>query len=138
MSHLEIRNFTRGTAPVFPFAKALEAVLPGWELSLVFAGETRAKALNQTLRNKEYIPNVLSYESGKKSGEIIICLNVAKKQAPEYGLSYPAMVGFLFIHGLLHLKGKRHGATMDKQEREVLARFINVTSPRGQTNRNRH
>ena len=138
MSHLEIRNFTRSKAPVFPFAKALEKALPGWELSLVFAGETRARALNINLRAKDYVPNVLSYVVGKKSGEIIICPNVAKKQAPAYGLSYPNMVGFLFIHGLLHLKGLRHGATMDKHERELLSHFIRVTPSDGQTHRNRH
>lgn len=122
MSHLEIRNFTRSKPPVFPFAKALELILPGWEISLVFAGEQRAQTLNIQLRNKDYVPNVLSYVSGKKSGEIIICPSIAKKQAPSYDLSYAAMVGFLFIHGCFHLKGLRHGATMDKREREVLKR----------------
>lgn len=138
MSHLEIRNFTRSTAPAFPFQKALEHILPGWELSLVFAGEKRAKQLNQQLRSKDYTPNVLSYVVGKKSGEIIICPPVARKQAPSYDLSYRNMVGYLFIHGLLHLKGERHGATMDKQEREALSRFISVTSRDVTTHRNRH
>jgi rRNA maturation RNase YbeY len=138
MSTLDIRNFTRSTTPAFPFAKALEKVLPGWELSLVFAGETRAQALNIELRNKDYVPNVLSYVSGKNSGEIIICPSVARKQAPSYGLSYTAMVGFLFIHGLLHLKGMQHGATMDKQERELLSQFIRITAFDGTTNRDRH
>jgi probable rRNA maturation factor len=128
MSKLDIRNFTRSKSPVFPFARALELVLPGWEISLVFAGEQRAQSLNMQLRDKDYVPNVLSYVSGKKSGEIIICPNVAKRQAPSYGLSYSAMVGFLFIHGCLHLKGLRHGATMDKQEREILSRFTKLTS----------
>ena len=138
MSNLDIRNFTRSKPPVFPFAKAAEAVLPGWEISLVFAGETRAQSLNIQLRDKDYVPNVLSYVSGKKSGEIIICPTVAKKQASSYGLSYPHMVGFLFIHGLLHLKGMPHGATMERRERETLSQFIGVTNSRGTTNRDRH
>ena len=137
-STLDTRNFTRSTAPVFPFAKALEEVLPGWELSLVFAGERRARNLNITLRDKDYIPNVLSFEVGKKSGEIIICPSIAKKQAPLYNLTYTQMVGFLFIHGLLHLKGVSHGATMDKKEREILSRFISVPKKNVPTNRNRH
>lgn len=138
MSTLDIRNFTRSKAPAFPFAKALERVLPGWELSLVFAGETRAQALNIELRGKDYVPNVLSYATGKKSGEIIICPAVARRQAPSYGLSHVAMVGFLFIHGMLHLKGMRHGATMDKKERETLSQFIGVIKSRGTTNSDRH
>lgn len=138
MSNLDIRNFTRSKPPVFPFAKAAAAVLPDWEISLVFAGETRAQSLNIQLRDKDYVPNILSYVSGKKSGEIIICPAVAKKQAASYGLSYPHMVGFLFIHGLLHLKGMPHGATMERRERETLSQFIGVTNSRGTTNRDRH
>ena len=137
-STLDIRNFTRGKAPIFPFAEALEKILLGWEISLVFAGETRARSLNKKLRNKEYIPNVLSFEVGKKSGEIILCPSVARKQAPLYDLTYTHMVGFLFIHGLLHLKGVQHGATMDRQEREILSQIINVQKKNDEAHRNRH
>ncbi len=137
-STLDTRNFTRSAAPVFPFAKAVEMVLPGWSISLVFSGETRAQNLNKQLRNKSYVPNVLSYEVGKKSGEIIICPSVAKKQAPEYDLSYTNMLGFLFIHGLLHLKGLPHSATMDKKEREILSRLINVHKKNVPQNRHRN
>ncbi|CAN5705131.1 hypothetical protein BH11PAT2_BH11PAT2_05930 [soil metagenome] len=119
----------------------VQEVLPGWDISLVFAGEIRAKALNIALRQKNYIPNVLSYETGKKSGEIIICPSIAKKQAPEHELPYKEFLALLFIHGLLHLKGQRHGATMEKHERQLAARFTNkVLSklPNGTTHRNRH
>ena len=122
-SILEIRNFTRSSAPVFPFSKALENILPGWDLSLVFAGEKRARQLNTLLRKKTYIPNVLSYEVGKKSGEIIICPSVARKQAPRYGFEYTHMTGFLFIHGLLHLKGYEHGSRMERAEQKFRKKF---------------
>ena len=138
MSNLDIRNFTRRSVPVFAYQKALDAVLPGWDISLVFAGETRAQSLNQTLRNKDYVPNVLSYESGKKSGEIVICLSIAERQAPSYGLSYKNMTGYLFIHALLHLKGLPHGATMDKQEHALLKRLTNVVPLNGPKDSNRH
>jgi rRNA maturation RNase YbeY len=120
---VDTRNFTRRSAPGFPYAKIAQAIAPGWDISLVFAGTARAKQLNQSLRKKSYVPNVLSYESGKKSGEIIICLDVAKKQALSYDLSYKDFVAFLFIHGLLHLLGKAHGTTMERHERTFLRRF---------------
>ena len=141
MTTLDIRNFTRSRHPAFPYEEALKAVLPGWEMSLVFAGETRAKHMNIALRAKDYVPNVLSYESGTKSGEIVICPRVAKRQAPSYGLSYTEFVGLLFIHGCLHLKGMQHGATMDRQERLLLKRFTRTNPPRSlnvPTHRNRH
>lgn len=141
MSTLDIRNFTRSPLPRFPFEEALAHILPGWDLSLAFAGETRAQQMNVRLRGKEYVPNVLSYESGTKSGEIVICLRVAKKQAPEYEMTYQEFVGFLFIHGCLHLKGMKHGDTMDRTERLLLKRFTRSIPKRSSnvpTNRNRH
>lgn len=141
MSTLDIRNFTKSPVPRFPFKDALASILPGWDMSLAFAGETRAQRMNVQLRGKDYVPNVLSYEAGEKSGEIVICLAVAKKQAPEYEMSYAQFVGFLFIHGCLHLKGEQHGATMDRKERLMLKRLTSqsrTSSSNVPTNRNRH
>ncbi|HRH55475.1 MAG TPA: rRNA maturation RNase YbeY [Candidatus Paceibacterota bacterium] len=129
MTLLDTRNFTRSKPPSFPYEEALHLILPGWEMSLVFAGETRARQMNVALRNKDYVPNVLSYESGNKSGEIVICPSIAKKQAPEYDMSYTQFIGLLFIHGCLHLKGMQHGATMEAQERLLLKRLTHK-SPR--------
>lgn len=139
MATVDIRNFTRGPVPRFAYGKALALALPGWEISLVFAGEKRAKHLNEVLRKKNYVPNVLSYESGNRSGEIIICPSIARKEAPEHGMTYTAFVGFLFIHGLLHLAGRRHGPTMEHQERAILARLIDIPSTAHEaTHRHRH
>jgi probable rRNA maturation factor len=124
---VDVKNYTRREAPGLPYKKIAQAVLPSWYISLVFVGETRAKNLNMQLRNKSYTPNVLSYESGNHSGEIIICLEVAKKQAHSYGLSYEHFTAFLFIHGLLHLKGLPHGTTMERYERTLLKRFTGAT-----------
>ncbi len=139
MATLDIRNLTRRKAPVFAFKKTLAAVLPGWDISLVFVLPEKAQELNRTLRKKTYEPNVLSYATGTKSGEVIICLAVAQKQAPDYAMPYATFVGYLFIHALLHLKGMRHGSTMEKVERQAIARtapiYLNEKTDR---NRNRH
>lgn len=121
---IDIRNFTRAKTPTLPFAKAAEAVLPGWEISLVLAGETRAQNLNAALRNKNYVPNVLSYEVGTKSGEVILCPNVSAREAHAYGHTEREHLLFLFIHGLLHLKGLPHGGTMERKERELTSRLL--------------
>ncbi len=138
MSTLDTRNFTRSRAPSFPYAKAAASALPGWDISLVFAGEKRAKHLNEVLRGKDYIPNVLSYQSGKKSGEIIVCLPEARRQAQSYEMSYRNFVGYLFIHALIHLAGRRHGPTMEREERALLARLADLSHPHGPTHRHRH
>lgn len=139
MASVDVRNFTRRPAPRFPYAAIADAALPGWDISLAFVGARRAKSLNETLRGKSYVPNVLSYESGENSGEIIICPAVAKRQAESYKLSATSYQLYLFIHGLMHLKGYPHGPTMDKMERAFMARFAPDSSlPNETTHRHRH
>jgi probable rRNA maturation factor len=105
------------------FSKVAKHVLPGWEVSLVFVGEKRALSLNKKLRQKSYVPNVLSYALGEKSGEIIICPREADRQAAAYQMSKQGFILYLFIHGALHIKGWAHSAKMDKCERDLLAKF---------------
>ena len=89
----------------------------------MFVGEKRALSLNKKLRGKKYIPNVLSYALGKKSGEIIICQREADRQAAAYGMDKKTFVLYLFIHGALHIKGWAHGAKMSACEKVLLAKF---------------
>ncbi len=41
-------------------------------------------------------------------GDVVICLNVAKKQAEEYGHSLERETVYLFVHSILHLLGFDH------------------------------
>lgn len=94
-----------------------------YNLSLQFVGPTRAAKLNQTYRQKTYTPNVLSFPLTDDTGEIFICPQVAVKEAAKYDLSTSGYVAYLFIHGLLHLKGLDHGDEMDKQEKRYLRKY---------------
>jgi rRNA maturation RNase YbeY len=127
MAGVDISNLTRRSLPRFSFSTIAAKVLPGWEVSLVFVGPTKARELNQQLRKKSYTPNVLSYALGDKHGEIFICLHEAAKQAPSHEMSERDFVLFLFIHGLLHLKGMAHGSTMEKCEQRLVAQFHGTT-----------
>jgi len=94
-----------------------------YELSLAFVGKARAASLNRQYRQKTYSPNVLSFPLTNTSGEIVICPLVAKSEAAQFNLSVDGYVAFLFIHGLLHLKGYDHGDTMEKLESKYLKAF---------------
>ena len=103
--------------PRHKYADMAEKILgKRYELSLVFVGKTRAATLNQQYRGKSYSPNVLSFPLDNKTGEIFICPQIAASEAARFDLSPQGYVGYLFIHGCLHLKGLDHGDTMDKQE----------------------
>lgn len=123
MAGVEISNLTRRSTPRFAYSSVAAAVIPGWEVSLVFVGPKQAQELNVRLRNKTYTPNVLSYALGEKTGEIFICLHEAAKQAPLHEMNEREFVLYLFIHGLLHLKGRAHGGTMERCEQKLLTKF---------------
>lgn len=61
--------------------------------------------------------NILKSEGDVVLGDIYICLDVAKRQAEEYGHSLNRELRFLFIHGLLHLLGYDH---MTKEDEEIM------------------
>ncbi|KKR32177.1 MAG: putative rRNA maturation factor [Parcubacteria group bacterium GW2011_GWF2_39_8b] len=111
-----ITNKTKSTLSRVPFAKIKNVVLgKNYSLSLVFIGEKKSRELNCKYRGKNKPTNILSFPLNKKSGEIFITPSLAKKE----GLS----VGFLLIHGLLHLKGIEHGSTMERAEIKLQKKF---------------
>ncbi len=50
-------------------------------------------------------------------GDIVISVPRAEAQAEEYGHSFERELGFLFVHGFLHLLGYDHG---DEQEEKIM------------------
>lgn len=121
---VSVSHTTKNKPPRLPYEEITSKVAgTGYEASVVFVGEKRAQALNIAYRKKDYIPNVLSFPLSDTSGEIYICPNVAKKEAKNFNLTYKGYVTFLLIHGLLHLKGYDHGATMEKLERKYMRAF---------------
>ena len=71
------------------------------------------KKLTKAQLHKTPTSNVLSFPLSKTSGEILICKSAAKPYTPE----------FLFIHGLLHLKGYKHGGIMEHEEAKLVKKF---------------
>lgn len=110
--------------PSLPYERMKDDVLgTSYSLSLVFIGSDRARTLNRTHRKKTYVPNVLSFPLDAHHGEVYITPSVAAREAKSRGMSARGYVGFLFIHGLLHLNGMAHGDTMEKAEQALCARY---------------
>lgn len=120
---LTIHCLTR-TFPTLPYEEMLYAILgKSYNLSLVFVGAVRAQKLNHTYRNASYIPNILSFPLSPTDGEIFITPRVAYRESKKFDMSPDGYIGYLFIHGLLHLKGYTHSDTMDRMEKKYVALF---------------
>ena len=121
---VSIRNTLRSGGVSLPFEAIAQTILPkGYELSLVLCADTLAQRMNKTYRNKNYFPNVLSFEYDKQSGEIFLNVRKATREATSMGISVQKRTALLFVHGCFHLKGCRHGGTMERLEQNVLRRF---------------
>ncbi|MDD5152663.1 MAG: rRNA maturation RNase YbeY [Candidatus Pacebacteria bacterium] len=121
---ISITNTTKGKLPRLPFAKIAEAVLgKEYDCSLVIVSPRKSRSLNNFYREKDKPTNILSFPLDKNQGEIFLDLETCKKDAPNFDRSYSNFIGFLFIHGLFHLKGLDHGAKMEKQEQKIRRLF---------------
>jgi len=130
IENFSITNKTKGKLPSLPFHTMKEKILgKNYNLSVVFVGVKKSQELNKKYRNREEPANILTFPLEKLSGEIVINPNKAKKDASHFDMNYHEFLIYLFIHGLLHLKGRRHGSRMDNEEQTLLNVFNHVTIP---------
>jgi len=119
-----IKKTIRGPAPRIPFERIAQKVLGNhYELSLVICGDRLAQRMNKAYRKKNYSPNVLSFPLSAREGEIFLNIPAVKRESKRYGNPLRERTALLFVHGCLHLKGLRHGRTMETTEKRVLREF---------------
>ena len=97
-----------------------------------------AQALNTDYRNKDYVPNVLTFEYGEigldtvgravLGGDVVICAPVVEREAREQNKLLKHHFVHMTIHGVLHLQGYDHIAPheadiMETRETVILRRF---------------
>lgn len=110
-------------------ALARAAAGRGWRLTLRFAPNAEARALNRRFRRRGYVPNVLTFAYPEiRSADIVICTPVVREQARRQGKSYAAHLAHMVVHGALHAIGHTHdhdadARRMEARERRLLARF---------------
>jgi len=114
------------------FVAEKENVKEGAEVSVTFVSNEVIQQINREYRGKDKPTDVISFaleELGEEEievvgeelptilGDIIISVEKAKEQAEEYGHSFLREIGFLAVHGFLHLLGYDH---MTEQEEKIM------------------
>lgn len=124
MGFCTITNKTKGKLPRLPFVSIKNKVLGSdYELGMSILTPLKQKQINFKYRGKNETTNILSFPLSKTSGEITIDPLKVKKDAPLFNMNYTQFFKYLFIHGLLHLKGFEHSSTMEKEEKKYLKMF---------------
>ncbi|MGW7899044.1 rRNA maturation RNase YbeY [Staphylococcus shinii] len=110
------------------FAKKQENIEEEAELSVTFVDKKEIQEINKMYRDKDKVTDVISFaleedepeitglDMPRVLGDIIICTDVAKEQANNYGHSFERELGFLALHGFLHLLGYDHMNEQDEKE----------------------
>ncbi|TWT26184.1 rRNA maturation RNase YbeY [Planomicrobium sp. CPCC 101110] len=114
------------------------------EVSVTFVTNDMIRGINKEYRGKDEPTDVISFameELGEGEleivgsmaprtlGDIIISLDRTREQAADYGHSFERELGFLAVHGFLHLLGYDH---MNKEdEKKMFSRQEEILSSLG-------
>lgn len=101
------------------------------EVSILLVDDAAIRELNSLYRGIDAPTDVLSFAMNEDTeegedfvimeddnilGDVVISLERAKNQAEEFGHSLEREVGFLAVHGVLHLLGYDHSGEEDTRE----------------------
>ena len=138
---ISVKNLTsRSSEPKF-FEKVAKKVLKGENrlkqgLIIVLVGSEKIRRINKQFRSKDRPTDVLSFsgtEPGKEKfilpeearqekilGEILICPEIAERNAKKLNIPQEKELARVLIHGILHLLGYEHEKS--KSDREEMER----------------
>ena len=113
-------------------AAEMEEIHGEAELSVSFVDDEAIREVNRDYRDKDRPTDVISFAmeetiEGEEPvaepegmprmlGDIIISAETAERQAEEYGHSRERELGFLALHGFLHLLGYDHMTEADERK----------------------
>ncbi|WLR49884.1 rRNA maturation RNase YbeY [Bacillus tianshenii] len=114
------------------YAATKENVEKDAEMSVTFVDDAEIQQINRDYRGKDNPTDVISFaleEMGEGEleiqgtdlprmlGDIIVSIDRMKEQAEEYGHSMQRELGFLCVHGFLHLLGYDH---MNEEDEKIM------------------
>lgn len=121
---MKINIFNETKFDISNYAKTLNIVFKRVKdkknINIILTTDERIHELNKTYRNVDRPTDVLSFindEDKKSNGDIFISIETMERQAKEYGHSKNREIGFLAVHGYLHLKGYDHES---EDEEEIM------------------
>ncbi len=100
------------------------------EITVAIVDATKIKQLNRDFRSKTKVTDILSFSGFEESelGELVICGEILDQQAADHELSINEELGYLLVHGVLHLLGYEHekGGQAEKEMFELQDHIFEV------------
>ena len=125
-------NFVNETEEnVTEYKKLIRKVLKSQDtegyFNIIFVSKDEIQQINQKYRGIDKVTDVITFALKNdlainlgdelELGDVFICLDRAKEQATDYGHSIEREVGFLAVHGYLHLLGYDH---MNEDDEKIM------------------
>jgi len=120
LSRREISEFTRKVLLTLERMERLDREI--CEVSIAFIDDEAMRELNKRFRRQDKTTDVLTFpaddsygdptghgnENGRPLGDIVICVDQARRQATDEKHSLAIEVRYLIVHGVLHALGYDH------------------------------
>ncbi|WYP27932.1 rRNA maturation RNase YbeY [Alkalihalobacillus sp. FSL W8-0930] len=115
---------------IITHASKVQELVGDYEVSVSFVDDEEIRELNKEHRGKDQGTDVLSFALNEGEddvvepidgmpnllGDIIVSVPRISSQAEDYGHSFERELGFLVVHGFLHLLGYDHLTEQDEKE----------------------
>ena len=125
LNKFELLLNKRGQTADFGWLKDLQKVLAKKfkiksAISIALVDELEIQEFNRVYRHKNKITDVLSFQLNSEDilGEVVICLNQARRQAKIATKTLKSELQLLTIHGILHLLGYNHELNAKEAKRQ--------------------
>jgi probable rRNA maturation factor len=115
------------------FALQAEERGRGWSVSVVLVGDPELQELHRRFMDIDEPTDCMTFprdpeDDDEPGGDIVISVDRAAEQGPESGLTAADEVGFLAVHGVLHLcdwndQSGDDRAAMHSRQREIIEQF---------------
>ena len=129
---LDVKEYKKLIRSIFKYEKSKMF------FNIIFVTKDKIQQINNDYRGINKVTDVITFallenqseifmEAEFELGDVFICIDRAIEQATDYGHSIEREMGFLAVHGYLHLTGYDHMTEEDEKimfakQEEILAR----------------
>lgn len=129
---MEVNYFNQYKEETTQFEVILETVFKDIKeeksMQVIFVDNDQIRDINKMYRNIDKPTDVISFQNDDEKddslGDIFISIDQAKIQALDYGHTLEREIGFLAVHGYLHLLGYDHHTEAEEKEMFTLQEEI--------------